>query len=110
MEFHYSNTLRLQVAGVHHTGKGLPWFARALVRTAALAVTRNWGSSSVAEASLGFAISGHFEGPIKLELDMMPSHASAYPLIRHLRFHDLPKVVRQEIKKKKKRENNACFK
>lgn len=109
MEFHYSNTLRLQVAGVHHTGKGLPWFARALVRTAALAVTRNWGTSSVAEASLGFAISGHFEGPIKLELDMMPSHASAYPLIRHMRFHDLPKVVRQE-KKEEKRENNACFK
>jgi hypothetical protein len=26
------------------------------------------------QAQLGFTIGGHFEGPITLELDMMPSH------------------------------------
>lgn len=33
-----------------------------------------------------------FDGLISLELDMAPTSEVAFPLIRHLRFHALPRV------------------
>ena len=89
VDFHYSNTLQLRVDGTQHTGRGLPWVARLAVRTAALAIARNWAAAT----ELGLTIGGHFEGEISLELDMMPSHQTSYPLIRHLRLYAVPKMV-----------------
>jgi len=43
---------------VHHTGRGLPWFAKALLHTAALAVTRSFDKAGTAAADLGFTIGG----------------------------------------------------
>jgi hypothetical protein len=63
--------------------------ARLAVRTAALAIARNWAAAT----ELGLTIGGHFEGRISLELDMMPSHRTSYPLIRHLRLYAVPKMV-----------------
>jgi len=41
----------------------------------------------------GLMVGGHFVGPIQLELDMYPTTEASYPLLRHIRISQLPRMV-----------------